>query len=122
MGLLNGLKKQMKEAYEEGKNKGKKLGSFEYQSEKIEEKKQKKLQEKDRISNMKKEGVVFCPKCKSTSITYVEKHKKLSIGRAVVGGALAGETGAILGGLTSKKVKGKVKCLNCGYEWKPGKR
>jgi len=50
----------------------------------------------------------------SKSITYVDK--KLSIGRALVGDILAGSTGAILGGLSSKK--GYAKCLNCGHKWK----
>lgn len=60
------------------------------------------------------DAMVKCPKCKSTSIVYVDK--KLSIGRALVGNFIAGGTGAILGGLSSKK--GKVKCLKCGYTWK----
>lgn len=55
-----------------------------------------------------------CPKCKSTSITYT--NKKLSIGRAVVGGAIIGAPGAVLGGLSSKK--GYAVCLNCGKRWK----
>ena len=55
-----------------------------------------------------------CPKCHSTSISY--DTKKLSFGRALVGDALAGSTGAILGGLSSKK--GYAVCLNCGKRWK----
>lgn len=73
-----------------------------------------KQYEKDRVAQLKRDKVPFCPKCKSTSITYVDK--KLSIGRAITGGLIAGETGAKLGGFTSKK--GKLKCLNCGKEWK----
>lgn len=57
---------------------------------------------------------VRCPKCHSTSISY--DTKKLSFGRALVGDALAGPTGAILGGLSSKK--GYAVCLNCGKRWK----
>jgi Zn finger protein HypA/HybF involved in hydrogenase expression len=55
-----------------------------------------------------------CPKCKSTSITYT--NKKLSIGRTIVGGAILGAPGAVLGGLSSKK--GYAVCLNCGKRWK----
>ena len=55
-----------------------------------------------------------CPRCKSTSIAY--GGKRLSLGRTLVGYGLAGETGAILGGLTGKK--GYAKCLNCGKTWK----
>lgn len=57
---------------------------------------------------------VKCPRCKSTSITYTTK--KLSLGRAAVGAAVAGPAGAVIGGLTSKK--GYAVCLNCGKKWK----
>lgn len=73
-----------------------------------------KQAEKARVEQLKKDKIPFCPKCHSTSVTY--RDKKLSVGRAVVGGAIAGGAGAVLGGLTSKK--GKMKCLNCGHEWK----
>lgn len=68
----------------------------------------------DKVKQLKKEGIAYCPKCHSTSITFTEK--RLSIGRAAVGGVLAGGAGAVLGGLSSKK--GKNKCMKCGYEWK----
>lgn len=61
------------------------------------------------IRNMAK-----CPRCGSTSISY--DTKKLSVGRAIVGDAVAGPTGAILGGLSSKKGYGV--CLKCGKRWK----
>ncbi|MEE0420044.1 MAG: zinc ribbon domain-containing protein [Lachnospiraceae bacterium] len=73
-----------------------------------------KVQKKERIEKAKREGQAYCPKCGSISITHVDK--KLSIGRAIVGNELAGPTGAILGGLSSKK--GYAKCLNCGHKWK----
>ena len=75
---------------------------------------QERNNEAERIKNMKKQGIVFCPKCHSTSIT--AQNKRLSIGRAIVGGVLVGGAGAVLGGLSSKKFK-KV-CLNCGHRWK----
>jgi Zn finger protein HypA/HybF involved in hydrogenase expression len=124
MGSLDKFKEQMKEAYEEGKNKGKQAGSFSYQIQKKQENAEKlkleKQQEEEKIAQLKKEHIPFCPKCHSTSVTYV--NKKLSIGRAVVGGTLgiinplAGVAGATLGGLSSNK--GKIKCLNCGHTWK----
>lgn len=80
--------------------------------------KEDQQKERDRLEQLKKEHIPYCPHCHSTSITYIEHRKKLSIGRAVVGGIVAGEAGAVLGGLTSKKVKGEVKCLNCGHTWK----
>lgn len=82
--------------------------------------------QKERVQQLKKDHVPYCPKCHSTNLTYVAKRKRLSLGRTIVGGAvgsLAGPlgtaTGAAMGGLSSNKMKkGKVKCLNCGYEWK----
>lgn len=77
-----------------------------------------KLASKDRIKQMKKEGIAFCPKCKGTSIQYVERRKRLSLGRAATGGVLLGPVGAGVGAITSKKYKGFVKCMNCGHQWK----
>lgn len=89
--------------------------SFKQQTSRIiADENRKKQEEKQRLNELEKQGVVYCPKCHSTSITYIDK--KLSIGRALAGGAIAGDTGAILGGLSSKK--GKVKCLKCGHTWK----
>lgn len=84
------------------------------EKDKQESKKAEKEYQEERLEQLKRDHVPFCPKCKSTQLTFV--NKKLSIGRAILGGAAFGETGAILGGLTSKK--GKVKCLNCGHTWK----
>lgn len=58
--------------------------------------------------------VARCPKCRSTSISY--DTKKLSVGRAIIGNAVAGAPGAVLGGLSSKK--GYAVCLKCGKRWK----
>lgn len=58
--------------------------------------------------------IAKCPKCHSTSIAY--DTKKLSVGRAIVGNAVAGAPGAVLGGLSSNK--GYAVCLNCGKRWK----
>ncbi len=94
-----------------------------------EENKLEKQEYKDRIKEMGKEnkyrkkqmkieGIAHCPKCKSTSIQYVERRKRLSLGRGIVGGAVAGPLGGAVGAVTSKKHKGFVKCLNCGHKWK----
>lgn len=113
-----GFRDRMKKAFEEGKEKGKRAGSFSYQTE---GKLQKKEEEKARLDQLKKDKIPYCPKCHSTNITFVRK--RFSLGRTIVGGAIgsvinpiAGGAGAVLGGLSSKK--GKVKCLNCGKEWK----
>lgn len=65
-------------------------------------------------NSLSKDKTVRCPKCGSTSISYTDK--KLSLGRAVVGDAVAGPAGAVLGGLSSKK--GYAVCLKCGKQWK----
>lgn len=70
--------------------------------------------QQNREQELKRNHTVYCPKCKSENVTYV--NKKLSIGRAITGAFLAGDAGAILGGQSSKK--GYCKCLNCGNTWK----
>lgn len=75
---------------------------------------EKEREEKQRLKQLKKEKVPFCPKCHSTSITF--STKKLSVGRALVGSAVAGPAGAVLGGFSSGK--GYAVCLNCGKRWK----
>lgn len=69
---------------------------------------------KEKIKENKANAIACCPKCSSTSITY--QAKKLSVGRAIVGNAVFGGAGAVMGGLSSKK--GYCKCLNCGKVWK----
>lgn len=78
----------------------------------------KKQAEKDRIKDMKEQGIPYCPKCKSASVQYVERRKQFSLGRGIVGSAIAGGVGGAVGSMTSNKRKGFVKCLNCGNEWK----
>lgn len=73
--------------------------------------------ERERIDRLEQEGVAYCPRCKSTSVQYVERRKQLSLGRAAVGSLINPLAGAV-GAVTSKKYKGKVKCLKCGHEWK----
>lgn len=86
---------------------------------------QNKIQQKQNIGDLKDafqtlaivtsgSKVPKCPKCRSTQITY--GGNRISRGRAVVGGAVAGPAGATLGGLTGKK--GYAVCLNCGKRWK----
>ncbi|HFD2049679.1 TPA: hypothetical protein ACF2DE_000344 [Clostridium perfringens] len=82
--------------------------------EKQKRKREDKNYEKERLKQLKKDKIPYCPKCKSTSITY--QGKKISIGKAIVGGTLLGPGGTVLGGLSGKK--GKVVCLNCGHKWK----
>mgnify|MGYP004551013871 FL=1 len=111
-------KKEAKEAIEKIKHPNGKQWLLDKEIEenkRMEEIQEQKLQKKvleqqaSVLRNMAK-----CPRCGSTSISY--DTKKLSIGRAIVGDAIAGPTGAILGGLSSKKGYGV--CLKCGKRWK----
>ena len=61
--------------------------------------------------------VVCCPMCRSTSLTV--NNKGFSLGKAAVGFVLLGPLGT-LGGL-HKSNKVKIRCLNCGHEWVPGR-
>jgi DNA-directed RNA polymerase subunit M/transcription elongation factor TFIIS len=74
--------------------------------------------EKEIVSKLEGEGVAYCPKCKSTTLQYVERRKQLSLTRAAVGTALIGPLAGAVGAVTSKKYKGLVKCLKCGHSWK----
>lgn len=87
----------------------------------MKEQEEKKQYEKERLDQLKRDKIPYCPKCHSTNITFVKKG--VSLGRSVIGGAIGSvvpgvgtAAGALLGGLTGGK--GKVKCLNCGKEWK----
>lgn len=101
-------------------NKGK-VGTFKQLNIEAKEASQKSIQEKReekyRLQELDKQKIPYCPKCHSTSLTTTDK--KLSVSRALVGGTIAGGAGAVLGGLSSKKVL--LVCMNCGYKWKPGK-
>lgn len=68
----------------------------------------------EKLANIRSGSTSKCPKCRSTQITY--GGNRPSIGRALVGGAVAGGAGAAIGGLTGKK--GYAVCLNCGKRWK----
>lgn len=60
---------------------------------------------------------IQCPKCGCTSVGMT--NKKLSLGRAATGGFLFGTAGAMVGGVTSKKMFNI--CQSCGHRWQPGK-
>ncbi|MDF2804855.1 MAG: hypothetical protein K0S61_4760 [Anaerocolumna sp.] len=62
---------------------------------------------------------IRCPKCKSTQIA-VNK-KGFGAGKAIVGGMIGGVAGGLIGGSMGKN-KVIITCLNCGHQWKAGKR
>jgi hypothetical protein len=92
---------------------------------KIEGQKQAEIQNKqreelkERLAQYDREGIVYCPKCYSTSLS--SSKKGFGIGKAVIGAALTGGAiGLIAGNIGAQKVK--VTCLKCGHQFWAGKR
>lgn len=113
----NKLKDGAKELASKGLDVSKDLAekSMDAAKEKREDKKLEKQELKDRIKQMDKEGIVYCPKCYSTQIT--ANKKGFSLGKAAAGSLIAG--GVLLGAVGKNKVQ--VTCLKCGNQWKAGK-
>lgn len=79
---------------------------------------QEREEEKARLAQMDREGIAYCPRCHSTSLS---SHKKgFGFGKAAVGVLLTGGIGLVAGGLGSGKVK--VTCLKCGHQFMAGGR
>lgn len=78
----------------------------------------KKAERDERKAELDKQGVVYCPKCLSTSIT--GDKKGFGVGKAVVGLSLAGGLGLMAGNIGAKKVR--LTCMKCGYQWIAGKK
>ena len=116
--LTGASKKEAKDAIERIKHPNGKQWLLEKEIEENNRIKQQCLAEQQQRLVKQQESIyknmAKCPRCGSTSLSY--DTKKLSIGRALVGDAIAGAPGAILGGLSSKK--GYAVCLNCGKRWK----
>lgn len=116
-----------KKAYEDGVKKmelgtEKKVGFWEEAKLRAaEQQKEKALAQKaakERLAALQRDGIAYCPKCHSTSLS---AHKKgFGIGKAVVGAALTGGIGLVAGNIGAKKVR--VTCLKCGHQfWAGGK-
>ena len=90
--------------------------SMDAAKDKREQKKLEKQELKDRIKQMDKEGIVYCPKCYSTQIT--ANKKGFSLGKAAAGSLIAG--GVLLGAVGKNKIE--ITCLKCGNKWKAGKK
>ena len=79
---------------------------------------QEKARLKERIEQMDRDGVAYCPKCYSTSLT--ANKKGFGIGKAVIGAAIVSNPiGLIAGNINAKKVR--VTCLKCGNQFMAGK-
>lgn len=78
---------------------------------------EKKQEDKARVEKMDSEGVAYCPKCHSTSLS---AHKKgFGIGKALLGAAID-PIGLVAGNIGAKKVR--VTCLKCGHQFWAGKK
>ena len=118
--VWNKIKEGTKDLAEKGLDASKDLAEkrMDAAKEKREQKKLEKQELKDRIKQMDKEGIVYCPKCYSTNIT--ANKKGVGVGKAAVGGLVAGPVGLLAGGIGKNKIE--VTCLKCGHKWKAGKK
>lgn len=103
-------------------HKGEKISfkdSFSAQVQLEADKQKQALNEHDeRKAELDKQGVAYCPKCLSTSIT--GDKKGFGIGKAVVGASLVGGLGLMAGNIHAKKVR--LTCMKCGHQWMAGKK
>ncbi len=77
-----------------------------------------KSEQAARLTQYDRDGVVYCPKCYSTSLS--TNKKGFGAGKALVGLVALGPIGLAAGAIGSQKVK--VTCLNCGHQFWAGKR
>lgn len=94
MGLMDGIKKGLKAEWDKA-------------GEKVRSDKQKR-------EEMDAQGVAYCPKCLSTSLSTEKKGG--SIIKGLAGGAVLGPVGLLAGGIGRNKVE--VHCMKCGHKFK----
>lgn len=80
----------------------------------IEREKQEILEKKK--AEYEREGIVYCPKCLSTSLS--ANKKGFGVGKGIIGGAAFGPAGLLVGALGASQVN--VTCLACGHQFKAG--
>lgn len=73
---------------------------------------------KQQIKECRAKGIVCCPKCGSTSVT--AQKKGFSFAKGAIGATVGLEVGILAGGIGADKVI--LACMNCGHQWKPGKK
>ncbi len=69
-----------------------------------------------RIEENKRSGIPMCPRCKSTAIQ-TRDGRTFSLSEAMIGQALFGESGAVMGVGAGNRNKIEMVCLNCGRHW-----
>ena len=67
---------------------------------------------------LNKKNKSICPKCGSSDTIVLGSTKKASFTRAIVGGAIAGVPGAMVGSTTGKKMRVEMMCRSCGARWR----
>ncbi|MEE0740762.1 MAG: zinc ribbon domain-containing protein [Emergencia sp.] len=77
-----------------------------------------KQREREKIKEYERNKIPYCPKCHSTSLS--ANKKGFGIGKAVAGAYLTGGIGLVAGNINAKKVR--LTCMNCGYQFWPGKK
>ena len=85
--------------------------------EQVAEQNLQKQNEKERIKQLKEDKIPFCPKCHSTNLT--AQKKGFGLLKGAVGVATLGGFGVTAAGIGKNKII--LTCLNCGYQFKPGK-
>lgn len=75
--------------------------------------------EREKQKDLEDPNKIVCPKCKSNNIQIFDKKKKMSLGKGVLGTALFGVPGAIVGGaVIGKEGKHNCVCMSCSHTWK----
>lgn len=96
--------------------------SFLMEAERRRDKSEAVREQKRSLKNQIKEdqanGIVCCPKCGSRNVS--ANKKGFSFGKAVLGSCVGLDVGLLAGGSGSNKII--LTCMNCGYQWKPGKK
>lgn len=85
--------------------------------QKLAEKQLKEQQEENKVNKLKQDKIPFCPKCHSTSLT--AQRKGFGLLKGAIGVATLGGYGITAAGIGKNKII--LTCLNCGYQFKPGK-
>lgn len=72
-----------------------------------------------KVAKAQRKAGLRCPSCGSCDVTLIrDTGRTLSVGKAVVGAALAGTPGAIIGATMGKKGKREYLCNSCGRRYR----
>ena len=76
-----------------------------------------KLDMHERNASLRKAGLM-CPRCGSTDVVRIgTTGSPVSVGKAIVGGAVAGPTGAVIGAALGKRGHPLYVCKTCGNRY-----